>query len=215
MKKILAGILVAATFAAAAPHIHDGFFMNFQLGLGYFRQNSDWKSYENGHYNDRVDGKVTAETWISQNFTFMAGGSINETVTIFGTLSISGSDNGIETNISSREGNMSIAQLFFGPGVRLIPVHSGPLADFYLDAAAGWIFESCENNSYSGNYDLDFTASGLGLQLGLGKEWWVSKNWLLGLGIFYTAAFSDADEFDANVDVLSNVVQLRFTITRN
>lgn len=138
MKKILAGILALAAFASAASYTHDGFFMNFQLGLGYLSQRSDWES-DGGSYfgNDRPNGKVTAETWLAQNFTFMAGGSINETVTILGVFSLSGTNTGVKTNISSRDGNMSMLQVFFGPGVRIVPIHAGPLANLYLNAAAG------------------------------------------------------------------------------
>ncbi len=55
---------------------------------------------------------------------------------------------------------------------------------------------------------------GFGLQLELGKEWWVGPNVSLGIDISYTLVVQE-DTVDDSRNWLSNSLMFRFTFSRS
>jgi len=60
------------------------------------------------------------------------------------------------------------------------------------------------------------TDAGLGLQLELGKEWWVGDHWSLGIGLHYTISWNnDTGHILGSSTLATNVFALDFTATYN
>ncbi len=66
-----------------------------------------------------------------------------------------------------------------------------------------------DNEIYLNDY-----VEGFGLQLELGKEWWVGPNVSLGIDISYTLVVQE-DTVDDSRNWLSNSLMFRFTFSRS
>jgi hypothetical protein len=124
-------------------------------------------------------------------FTLAIGGALVDNVILFGQLNFASA---LEPEVrSSTLGTMTLTNTdvdFFGLGGGLayyvVPVN------LYI---AGALLMSQLQVSRQGNSDnsADVTDEGMGLDLTVGKEWWVSSNWGLGLAAqFFVARMPDA-----------------------
>jgi hypothetical protein len=165
---IFAAVLLTASVASAqrdeGRHTHDGFFLRLQLGGGY--------SYADAVSADlRLKGGaagLNAEIGgaLTRNFILygkLSGSSAPGPDIESGDLLIRGDDEGVSLNISS---------VGVGVSYYIMP------ANFYLSGGLSFTQLSISVDGEK----VGETDPGGGLHLGLGKEWWVSDNWGLGVG---------------------------------
>ncbi|HCT30078.1 MAG TPA: hypothetical protein DIW31_04975 [Bacteroidales bacterium] len=179
MRKILLILLAAFTFQALIAqenqqekgyNQHDGFYLSMGLGPAF------------GKITDEMVGIGTLDfTGTGAQFDFKIGGAVSENFILHASLissSIPGpkvSGGGESTTLSN---NLSIGESMIGGG---FTYYFMP-ANFFISSSIG-----------SGNFtiidsknDINIsTKRGLSLQLKVGKEWWVSKNWGLGISLTY------------------------------
>ncbi len=213
MNKILFAILALSVFSFAKPFVHDGFYMNFKLGLGYM----DLKS-ENSDYS-QVD--LTSD--LASSIAFKIGGSINPHIAIVGAMSLSMASGEVKSSNSyySSKTDATIVSFLVGPGIVFYPVQGGAMDNFFIGATFG--LGVCELeldkallswNENANDKSSSNTGAGLGFSLEVGKEWWVGENWSLGADLAYTFVYAEDTEYDG-IDWKSSSIQLRFTVTRS
>ena len=167
---------VAATSAQAQVHAHDGFFLRLDLGGGYLEHSSPTNSVLG-------DMKVSGG---AGSFGVAVGGAVAENLILAGHLYSSAISNPSISYSSGASGNTSdttMSMVGIGPELTyyFMPVNlyvSGTLAATRLHSST---------NGQDGDSDW-----GVGMRLALGKEWWVSDNWGLGLaGLFSWSSNKD------------------------
>ena len=211
MKKILFAVLALSVFVFAEPYVHDGFYMNFKAGLGYMDLESDKTDYS----------YVDLKSPVSQSLAFKLGGAVNPHLAIVGAMSLSVAAGEVKTRNAyySDKSDATLLSLILGPGVVFYPVQGGVLDNFFIGATFGLGICGMDlDNAYlSWDYNdrtSSNTATGFGVSPEIGKEWWVGDNWSLGVDLVYSYVSGDDVDYDG-LEWKSNVIQLRFTITRS
>lgn len=212
MKRILFAILAFSAIVFAEPYVHDGFYMNFKTGLGYMDLQSDKTDYS----------YVDLKSPLSQSLAFKLGGAVNPHLAIVGTMSLSVATGEVKTRnvYYSDKSDAMLLSLILGPGIVFYPVQGGVMDNFFIGATFGlgicgidldgaYLSWDGEDGRTSSN-----TATGFGVSLEIGKEWWVGNNWSLGVDLVYTYVSGDDVDYDG-LEWKSNAIQLRFTITRS
>ena len=180
-------------------HTHDGFYFRGLFGFG-----PATTTFDNYLGNElKFEGGATAMRLqfgyavIDDLIIFLDNGVI-----VMGEPDVTYGGNDIE------QGNSQVSVSDFGIGVSyyLMPYNifiSASLLLFYT--------------SFEGNYIEGETDYGVGYQLSIGKEWWISKNWGIGVALlgFYgkTTATIDADNTEHNVT--SSYIGIMFSATYN
>lgn len=167
--------VIASVFAGEQ---HNGLYMRFQPGIGF--------GYAN--YEDIVE--VLGG---SGAFTMHIGGTVAEDLIIFGKFSTNSITNPTITIlgfITSESKDTKYTVNAFGAGVTYyLPFN------FYLTGS----LDIAMSNLTIGDSELNSDA-GIGMELALGKEWFVSDNW--GLGLAFMTQFSkmtgkdEGDEYE-------------------
>lgn len=212
MKRILFAVLAFSVIVFAEPYVHDGFYMNFKAGLGYMDLQSDKTDYS----------YVDLKSPLSQSLAFKLGGAVNPHLAIVGTMSLSVATGEVKTRnvYYSDKSDAMLLSLILGPGIVFYPVQGGVMDNFFIGATFGlgicgidldgaYLSWDGEDGRTSSN-----TATGFGVSLEIGKEWWVGNNWSLGVDLVYTYVSGDDVDYDG-LEWKSNAIQLRFTITRS
>ncbi len=167
----VAGAVLAASSAFAQEtasggddryHRHQGQFLRFDLGGGYLRSSAT----HNG-----TDASLSGA---AVSFGVSLGASVMENLSVFGHASISSAPlpNASLAGSSVGTSSSSLDFLSIGPGVNYYFMPS----NFYLSAAIlmTGLVTTLEGNSGS-------TKVGFGATFSVGKEWWVSDRWGLGI----------------------------------
>lgn len=211
MKKILFAVLALSVFVFAEPYVHDGFYMNFKAGLGYMDLESDKTDYS----------YVDLKSPVSQSLAFKLGGAVNPHLAIVGAMSLSVAAGEVKTRNAyySDKSDATLLSLILGPGVVFYPVQGGVLDNFFIGATFGLGICGIELDDAYLSWDYNDrtssnTATGFGVSLEIGKEWWVGDNWSLGVDLVYSYVSGGDVDYDG-LEWKSNVIQLRFTITRS
>jgi hypothetical protein len=153
-----------AVVRAPGAQTHDGFYLRLQLGGGYTSM-----SATSGPDELKLAGS-------GFSFAVALGGAISRNVIIYGTLV-----NSQAQDPEATANGMSFGSVNGNAGV----VGIGPGLAYYLDPsnvflaasflASRLVFTNPDNTN-NGRTDWGFTFEGL-----VGKEWWVSDNWGLGV----------------------------------
>lgn len=162
-------------------HEHEGFYLNLGLGFGY------------NHMSTEVNGVDGAIKGPGGTFTFKLGGNVGRNLIIFGnlfanvavepTLEIEGEDAELE-DVSA--------------GVRGLGVGLA----YYLDSniflsgtlAAAQLVATYDDGTTEEDSDTEFGPAFVGE---IGKEWWVSDNWGLGLAVqLIVGSMKDSEDSD-------------------
>lgn len=211
MKKILFAVLALSVFVFAEPYVHDGFYMNFKAGLGYMDLESDKTDYS----------YVDLKSPLSQSLAFKLGGAVNPHLAIVGAMSLSVAAGEVKTRNAyySDKSDATLLSLILGPGVVFYPVQGGVMDNFFIGATFGLGICGIELDDAYLSWDYNDrtssnTATGFGVSLEIGKEWWVGDNWSLGVDLVYSYVSGGDVDYDG-LEWKSNVIQLRFTITRS
>jgi hypothetical protein len=180
----------------AESQTHDGFFIRLAPGIG-----ASSITEEFGNDEAEFDGASTL-------FNFAIGGAIAENLIL--QLDVSGlniSDPDVTINgqdIGSLNGDVSTSLVGIGL-TYYFPTN------FYLTGAIGVASSEIETNGQIGETD-----NGYGINLMIGKEWWVSDNWGLGVAgqLLYTSC-PDKPVNGVEGDVNTTSVGLLFSATYN
>lgn len=183
MKKSLAVIFILTTFLVyikaevetgtkenADYQLHKGFFLNLGLGVNF-----TGISLESNQASDMfLNGTGSI-------FNLKIGGALKENLLLHATLtgrSYSGGEIEIDGITNDGSNNMTISENLTAIGLTYYVMPS----NVYLSGSIG-LGRLSINNA-----DTDYqstTDRGFGMQLEIGKEWWVSKRWGLGAAITY------------------------------
>lgn len=182
-------------------HKHDGFFMRALMGIASGRLQGDVASGEL-----RIAGQG-----LSESFAF--GGAIKENVILYGEY-------GIEVLFQSSAS---------GPGkdpstVRVMPLvlTFAPGVAYYFQPSNMYLSGALGLAITDGSEDLDRVSDkvvkhgskpGIGGNLSVGKEWWVSSNWALGAAL--RASFARTQELYTSYPWTYFSAAVLFSVTYN
>jgi hypothetical protein len=168
------------TAQAGEPRSHDGgFFMRLAPGIGYTSSKVD-------------DGRDSLEVrGPSGSFDIALGAVVSHNFAIHGTLGGWGlADPTIEFNGFDEESDdVSLTMGSFGAGVTYYFGNSNA----YVTASAG-----AATLTFDIDGDREDSDTGFMFDAGLGKEWWVSDRW--GLGVSATIGYHTIPSDDADID---------------
>jgi hypothetical protein len=157
---------------------HDGVMLRVTAGMG-----GSVESIDSGASERRMSG-------LSAMFSVDLGGALNDQVSLhgrFASAALSDPDYEVDGVDRGELSGLRANAFLLAPAVTyyLMP------ANVYLTGAAGlsWI------NLDDAQEERRWSESGLGFNLDLGKEWWVSRNWGMGVaGRFWFSYFDYRDE---------------------
>ena len=193
---ILVLVVPATAWCSGAAHRHDGFFLRLSAGLG-------------GASTDATDnfGDKLEFSGLTGDVNFAIGGMVSRNLALHGTLwGWSIADPDIEVNNDAAgDLNGDLTMSAFGMGVTYYFMPT----NLYLSGSLG-LGQLELNVDGVGDADTDM---GLVLDATIGKEWWVSSNWALGLAGALGFHSIPEDGYDDNWDGIS--LGLRFSATFN
>jgi hypothetical protein len=189
----------APAYAAAPDHVHDGFYLRLHIGGGYAHMGGT-----------DANGDEVAFVGAGGSFGVALGGTVAPNFIIFGNLfgvSLSDPDiqfNGTKTGTAS--GTTTLAGI--GPGVAY---YFQPI-NMYLSGTVAAMWFSADDSNGNSAYSSD---TGFGFQGMVGKEWWVSQDW--GIGLAGEVLFSGAmkDKVDPTIKWGGTSFGLAFSATYN
>lgn len=192
---VLASMCPDSAWSGGAAGRHDGFFLRLSAGFG-------------GASSDAEDnlGNDWEFSGLTGDVNFAIGGIVARNLALHGTLwGWSMGDPDVEVNGDSDELNGSLTMSAIGMGVTYYFMPT----NLYLSGSLGLGQLELEADG-GGDADTDM---GLVFDATIGKEWWVSSNW--GLGLAGAVGFHSIPE-DGYDDNWSGVnLGLRFSATFN
>jgi hypothetical protein len=178
-------------------HLHDGFYLRLHLGAGYTHLSGA----------DGFGSTVTASGG-SGSFGLAIGGAVAPNFIVFGTIfgvgssptvKVGGVDAGLSNSSAVLAGIGAGAAYYFEP------------VNVYLSGALA--FTSVEIDDANSN-PIYQTRDGIGVQLMVGKEWWISQNWGVGVaGEFIGASMKDKN--DSSVTWSADAFSILLSATYN
>ena len=160
------GLLAAPAVAGAQEeghHTHDGFFLQLDMGVGGLRSTVPVTTFEDG----RISG-------VARNYSIVVGGALVENLILAGHFWGASADRPGQRLGAQDLDDLDGSSILSALGVNLT-YYFMPL-NLYVSASPSFTVLGFEEDG-----DLDATDGGFGVRLAVGKEWWVSKNWGLGL----------------------------------
>ncbi len=156
-------------------HTHDGFFMRVHVGIAA----TGFSSTQSGIKTNYAGGGSSTGIAI--------GGVIARDLVLygaaFGTSTANPDKQVAGTSMTGDLGNIGVGAI--GPGIAYYFEH----LNLYVSATFGLAGFSADDNN---GFRVDSSRSGTAFELMLGKEWWVSPNWGLGIaGELFTASLKD------------------------
>jgi hypothetical protein len=145
-------------------HQHDGVYVRLQLGVGYLRLKAS-------NQGDDVEAKG-----VGANFEFAVGGAVAPNFILYGAFLIADASSPTLTlnGMSAGSTNGSLDVVGFGGGAAY---YFPDMNLFFLGTIYAARIESSDSGGNTvGTSDLGWVVEGQ-----VGKEWWVSADWGLGL----------------------------------
>jgi hypothetical protein len=181
--------------AAGEPRAHDGgFFLRLAPGAGYARTGLT------------EDGDRLALKGLTGNFDMAIGAVVTKNLALHATLGGWGLvDPTVQFNgLSETADDASVTMVMFGAGLTYYLGRSNT----YLTASAG---ASTLTLDFEG--DRSDSDTGFAFEAGIGKEWWVSDRW--GIGLSGTAGYHSIPPGDASTNFSGPSFAVRFSATFN
>ena len=186
-------------YAPPPQNVHDGFFLRLHIGGGYAHMGGT------DGFNDEL-----AFVGGGGSFGLALGGTVLPNLVLFGNLfGMSLSDPDVEFNgtaMGSVSGSTTIGGI--GPGAAY---YFQPVNVYVSGTIAATFFQASDSDGTS-QYESD---TGIGFQGMVGKEWWVSQDWGLGIAAEFIAARGMADKADSSIKWAGNMFSLVFSATYN
>jgi|JI10StandDraft_1071094.scaffolds.fasta_scaffold464209_1 hypothetical protein len=183
-------------------HKHDGFFLRLLGGYGSLAF-SESPVYANGTGTFKASGPAGF-------FGFHIGFALFENVILYGALSGYAASNpqyelnGVKATATTSN---SLGINSYGAGLSL-----------YLDSINAYISADVgtAKTQLTVTNTQAYSESGLGINVLIGKEWWVSKNWGLGAALFYHySSMNDVATGSVVPKITNSVFGLAFSATYN
>jgi hypothetical protein len=162
-------------------HEHDGFYLRLTMGLGYLNTSVPMSEDRGTLYG------------VAGSFAAAFGGTIAPNLIIYGEISgMSATDPEFSyrgTSITQKD--LTFSMITFGPG---LAYYLQP-ANVYFSGSVGFGYFVFENNDdYDWNSNRNETDLGFGFSTTMGKEWWVTADW--GLGVAAQFQMATAKSYD-------------------
>lgn len=143
-------------------HTHDGLFLRLSAGLGYSGFSSDGQESKD----------ISSHNTIGSTGSFSIGGSVTENIALHADLW------GVSSHMNHDSKSFNTGGLGLGMTYYFMPYN------IYLTGSIGPAAIVYDDGNYE-NYDWEDhkAAYGLWTSVSVGKEWWVSSNWGLGLAL--------------------------------
>jgi hypothetical protein len=178
-------------------HQHDGFFMRVTAGLGYLSA------------SENQNGADVTYSGLGESYSVALGGTIAPNLILYGEFlgtsitNASWSSGGRTQDYSY----LDLTQFGFGPG---LAYYVEPI-NLYLSGTL--TFTKIYFSDTSTANPIDNTSPGIGLSFTVGKEWWVTPDWGIGIaGQFHVASMNDPT-YDSRMRTV--VLSLLFSATYN
>lgn len=178
-------------------HEHDGFYLRLGGGLG--RLDASFASDQSFDLDGSVDGSF-AHSAIA--FEISVGGTPAPGLVIGGGLYLSSA--GDVTSSDLKVNGAAAADLHHNNATLWL---LGPFVDYYIDPKLGWHVQGAlgvagvnVSEGTRGGSDTQITrrhdTGGLGFEVGGGYEWWVGKQWGMGilLRLMYASTETNKDQ---------------------
>jgi hypothetical protein len=163
--------------AGGLPRTHDGFYLNLEGGLGALSTSVTASNTGN-------DVKLSGAAGL---FGIALGGAVTPNFVIGGRLwGTAASDPDLEINGqsgSTTDTSLGLTGIGLDLTYYLMPIN------IYFQATPSIGLLSVKEQGTS--YDFD---SGFAIRLAVGKEWWVSDNWGIGLNLQYAHSSNDGKD---------------------
>lgn len=203
MKKVIlmiaCAVITSSVFcgnaSAEGEHIHDGFFLRLAPGLGAMSA------------SETIGNNKLEVSGASGLFNFGLGGAIAENLILhLDVASVSTSDPTVKVNGASATVYGDASTTLMGIGLT-----SYFASNAYLTGSIGIAKSKFESNGVTGETD-----NGYGINLMIGKEWWVSDNWGLGVAgqLLYTSC-PDPSGLGTTSDYKTTSLGILFSATYN
>ena len=213
---LFAAVSMVATPSTAEPprlpgeYHHDGVYVRLGVGVGYLRDSVSMS--QSGVFGFEQEGTVSG---FGQSNELAVGGALAPGLILAGGFFLTAAY-GVDSDFGDVETQT---------GDGYVVVTFGPMVDFYPDPSGGLHFElgfglGATSGVTPKAFDEPGGASGYGLALGVGHEWWIAKQW--GMGVLLRLQHVEAKdnvvtllgpEFDAKHS--ANALGLMFTATHN
>ena len=192
----LALLLVASTaFAGGSPRAHDGGFL-LRMSLGFGTQNT---SIEHAGVEAEFSGAAS-------DFTIALGGVVTENLALHGTIfSAVMTDPDLEVTNQSKatiDGTMGLVGYGGGLTYWFMPVN------IFVSGSLGVGRLVADNDVLDGNSDWGFA-----MEATVGKDWFVSNRW--GLGVAGGFTFHNVGDPDIDESWSGSSFTIRFNATFN
>lgn len=182
MRHVFGSVVALAMLLLAGPahaqgrgraHAHDGFFLQMDLGLGGMST-----SAEQGGTEVKVSGGAG-------QFSIGLGGALTPNFILAGQIwGVSNPDSTVKVNGTKLDTADTTTSLS-GIGVQLV-YYFMPV-NLYLS-----VTPSITQLSFDDGTTTEDSETGFGMKFAVGKEWWVSDNWALGLNGQFAFSTNDS-----------------------
>ena len=192
---VFGGALASAAAQAGEPQSHDrGFFLRVAPGGGFARTAIDEAGdrFELRGFSGSLDVAVGAT--VAKNFALH--GNVGAWSVVDPTLRFNGEEDAVE--------DAAVTLVSYGAGFTWYFGSSNA----YLTAWAG-----AAELEFEFEGDEESSESGFAFEVGLGKEWWVSDRW--GLGVSASAGYHSVPPGDAASNFKGPSFAVRFSATLN
>lgn len=170
---VLVLLIGSSSTANAVPQTHDGFFLQMDLGIGGMGSLID-----DGHDELEISGGAG-------EFSLAVGGAVTENLILAGHLwAMSAVEPTVKFN--GRSLGQADATLTLS-GIGLNVTNYFMPSNIYVSITPSITSLSLESDGTTGEAD-----TGFGIRFAVGKEWWVSDEW--GLGLNGQLAYSSNDD---------------------
>ncbi|MBN1653177.1 MAG: hypothetical protein JXA30_05315 [Deltaproteobacteria bacterium] len=190
------------------PYLHTGFFLRFTIGGGWTNAEAPY-GIENLGY--------------SSFFSFDIGGATSENLILHARLISSLTNHAgkdvtldIDDDLSIETKTEAIHYLLIGGGLTYYIMPVNIYLTFVLGVAGSVFYVNTDDLTKAQKDAIKQSEGGLGINLDLGKEWWVGDEWGLGVAARFTYLSVAPNENAASDDWLSCIgFGVLFTATYN
>ena len=181
-----------------SKHKHDGFYLRLATGGGGTAAVEEYAG------NEFMISGESSNTTIGIGYALRENFIVN--VDIFGSIMV---DPELELNgevIGDTDAEVTFSNIGLGLTYYIMP------SNFYLSGSFGFAMASIETDYATFDTDL-----GYGLNMMIGKEWWVSDNWGLGIAahLFYSVIPDNDDYIEEETYLNTASIGILFSATFN